>query len=243
MPDEQTGLVWPFRSVSLVWQRRLRVWHRRLAIIAAIQLLLWALSGTYFAFVDITMVRGEPHRLPPQTHAIDLAAFDFPITQTSQLTVQPRLSGELVVGIVDERTSATNWMTIRGVPVLPLTREQVIALVQAKTDIAVDEAEWVTTASEAAEYRGRELPLWQTFKVSEPSLAVYVDPRSGDITAIRNTAWRIWDFLWMLHIMDYDDRADIGTWLLKLFSVLALLTALAGIVLYALIPWRRRESS
>ncbi len=90
---------------------------------------------------------------------------------------------------------------------------------------------------------GANYPLWRTFKVSEPSLAVYVDPRSGDITAIRNTAWRIWDFLWMLHIMDYDDRADIGTWLLKLFSVLALLTALAGIVLYTLIPWRRRESS
>ena len=42
----------------------------------------------------------------------------------------------------------------------------------------------------------------------------------------------------MLHIMDYDDRDDIGTWLLKLFSLLALLTAIAGIVLYALIPRR-----
>ena len=243
MADEQTESVWPYRPVSLVWQRRLRLWHRRLALITAVQLLLWTISGAYFAFVDISMVRGEPHRLPPRTQAIDLAAFDFPITATSQLIIKPRLSGELVVGVEDERTSLTTWMTARGAPVLPLTREQVISLVQVKTDIAVDEAEWVTTTSEAAEYRGRELPLWRTFKVSEPSLAVYVDPRSGDITAIRNNAWRIWDFLWMLHIMDYDDRADIGTWLLKLFSVLALLTALAGIVLYTLIPWRRRESS
>jgi hypothetical protein len=43
----------------------------------------------------------------------------------------------------------------------------------------------------------------------------------------------------MLHIMDYDDRDDIGTWLLKLFSVMALLTAIAGIALYVMIPWRR----
>ena len=57
---------------------------------------------------------------------------------------------------------------------------------------------------------------------------------------IVNTAWRAWDFLWMLHIMDYDDRDDIGTWLLKLFSVLALTTAIAGIALYALIPRRAR---
>ena len=38
--------------------------------------------------------------------------------------------------------------------------------------------------------------------------------------------------------MDYDDRDDIGTWLLKLFSLLALLTAIAGIILYGLIPRR-----
>jgi hypothetical protein len=82
--------------------------------------------------------------------------------------------------------------------------------------------------------------LWRAYNVGEPSLRVYVDPRSGDIAAIRNTAWRAWDFLWMLHIMDYDDRDDIGTWLLKLFSVLALTTAIAGIALYALIPRRAK---
>ena len=243
MADEQTESVWPYRPVSLVWQRRLRLWHRRLAVITAVQLLLWTISGAYFAFVDITMVRGEPHRLSSPTQAIDLSAFDFPITTTSQLIVTPRLNGELDVELVDDPTKVTVWLTTRGAPVEPLKSRQVISLVHNKTDVAVDKAEWVTTASEAAEYRGRDLPLWRTFKADEPSLAVYVDPRSGDITAIRNTAWRIWDFLWMLHIMDYDDRADIGTWLLKLFSVLALLTALAGIVLYALIPWRRRESS
>ena len=47
----------------------------------------------------------------------------------------------------------------------------------------------------------------------------------------------------MLHIMDYDDRDDIGTWLLKLFSLLALLTAIAGIVLYALIPGRAKSKA
>jgi uncharacterized iron-regulated membrane protein len=85
--------------------------------------------------------------------------------------------------------------------------------------------------------------LWLAYDVDEPSLRVYVDPRSGDIVAIRNTAWRAWDFLWMLHIMDYDDRDDIGTWLLKLFSLLALLTAIAGIVLYALIPGRAKSKA
>lgn len=231
------------RSSSLFWQRRLRVWHRRLAIITAVQLLLWTISGVYFAFIDIKEVRGEPHRLALPTQTIDLSQFDFPITETSQLTVKPRLKDELVIGIVDSETGITDWRTPQGVPVQPLTSEQAISVVWDKTDIAADVTEWVTTASEAAEYRGRQLPLWRAYDVDEPALRVYVDPRSGDIVAIRNTAWRAWDFLWMLHIMDYDDRDDIGTWLLKLFSLLALLTAIAGIVLYALIPRRTNSKA
>ena len=230
---------WPYRIVSLAWQRRLRVWHRRLAVVTAIQLLLWTLSGIYFAFVDITMVRGEPHRLAPSTQSIDLATFDFPVASTSQILIKPRLPGELVLGVTDPQSGLTEWLDPDGQPVTPLTSEQAISAVSSKTDITVDVTEWVTTAAEAAEYRGRQLPLWRAYSAENPSLRVYVDPRSGDIVAIRNLAWRAWDFLWMLHIMDYDDRDDIGTWLLKLFSVMALLTAIAGIALYVMIPWRR----
>ena len=235
----ETESKWPYRIASLAWQRRLRVWHRRLAIVTAIQLLLWTVSGIYFAFVDITMVRGEPHRLTPATQSIDLAKFDFPVTATSQVLIKPRLPGELVVGVSDPKSGLTEWLGPDGQPVAPLTSEQAISAVSTKTDITVDVTEWVTTAAEAAEYRGRQLPLWRAYSAENPSLRVYVDPRSGDIVAIRNLAWRAWDFLWMLHIMDYDDRDDIGTWLLKLFSVMALLTAIAGIALYAMIPWRR----
>ena len=242
MPESESAekaARWPYRAVSLPWQRRLRVWHRRLAVVTAIQLLLWTVSGIYFAFIDITMVRGEPHRLAPPTQSIDLAKFDFPVASTSQVLIKPRPPAELVVGVAAPESGLTEWLGSDGQPVTPLTSEQAISAVSSKTDITVDVTEWVTTAAEAAEYRGRQLPLWRAYNAENPSLRVYVDPRSGDIVAIRNLAWRAWDFLWMLHIMDYDDRDDIGTWLLKLFSVMALLTAIAGIALYAMIPWRR----
>jgi hypothetical protein len=185
------------------------------------------------------MVRGEPHLLAPQAQSVDLAKFDFPVASTSQILIKPRLLGELVLGVTDPESGLTEWLGPDGQPVRPLTAEQAISVVLSKTDITVDVAEWVTTAAQAAEYRGRQLPLWRAYSAENASLRVYVDPRSGDIVAIRNLAWRAWDFLWMLHIMDYDDRDDIGTWLLKLFSVMALFTAIAGIALYVMIPWRR----
>ena len=147
------------------------------------------MSGVYFAFIDI--MKFVVSHIASAADASDrLSQFDVPVIATSQLIVKPRLKGELVVGVVDSKTGETNWLTPQGVPVEPLTSEEAVSVVRDKTDIAADVTEWVTTASQAAEYRGRQLPLWRAYDVDEPSLRVYVDPRSGDIVAIRNTAWQ-----------------------------------------------------
>jgi hypothetical protein len=41
----------------------------------------------------------------------------------------------------------------------------------------------------------------------------------------------MFDFMWMLHIMDYDDRDDINNWWLVVLSFCALLFALSGAAL------------
>jgi len=55
---------------------------------------------------------------------------------------------------------------------------------------------------------------------------------SGEIVAIRSSSWRIWDFLWGLHIMDYIDRDNINNILIKIFSILALISSLSGVILF-----------
>ena len=55
---------------------------------------------------------------------------------------------------------------------------------------------------------------------------------SGEITAIRSDSWRTWDFLWGTHIMDYSERENIDNLLLKIFSLLALVSAMSGIILF-----------
>ena len=41
-----------------------RNFHRYLSIFVSIQLLLWTVSGIYFAYNKIELVRGEQYRLP-----------------------------------------------------------------------------------------------------------------------------------------------------------------------------------
>ena len=55
---------------------------------------------------------------------------------------------------------------------------------------------------------------------------------TGALVRIRNARWRVFDFLWMLHTMDYRGRDDINNLVLRAFSVLGLVTIASGFVLF-----------
>lgn len=216
----------------LTWQRRIRKWHNRIAVIGFLQLLAWTASGIYFAFTDIDSVRGEDYRVASPESSIDFASVNLNTTFDGKLTIQERLPGEIIIG------SNGRWLTAQGDPVRMLNQSEALGLGKAQTTLNLSVASLIESAEPASEFRGRALPLWQLVDTDKPSVIVYLDAYSGSVSAIRNDAWRIWDFLWSLHIMDYNTRDEIGTVLLKIFSVLTLFTAVLGIVLYLLIPRR-----
>ena len=78
------------------------------------------------------------------------------------------------------------------------------------------------------------MPLYKIETISEDSkeINVYIDPFSKEIVAVRSNQWRIWDFMWGIHIMDWNERDNIGNIFLKIFSILALISALSGIYLF-----------
>lgn len=115
----------------------------------------------------------------------------------------------------------------------PLSKEEAVRL--AKSNVVepalVEKVEYLTEAGSHHEYRGKPLPAWAvTFK--QPNCTVYISPELGTFQAIRHNQWRVFDFLWMLHTMDFQGRDNIGNMLLKTFSVLGLITVLSGFVLY-----------
>jgi hypothetical protein len=45
----------------------------------------------------------------------------------------------------------------------------------------------------------------------------------------RHRLWRWFDFLWTLHIMDYVEREDMNNGLLRVSTVLGVVTTLSGV--------------
>ena len=112
--------------------------------------------------------------------------------------------------------------------------QRALSIVSDKTFLSPIEVLEITEDQPGSEFRGRTLPLYKIEALNEEDekINVYLDPYSEKIVAIRSNQWRIWDFMWGIHIMDWNERDNIDNAFLKIFSILALLSALSGIYLF-----------
>ncbi|MDC1082071.1 PepSY domain-containing protein [Gammaproteobacteria bacterium] len=187
--------------------------HRYLSIFVSIQLLLWTISGIYFAYNKIELVRGEQYRLPKN--------------------VEYRIFDRLGISIIE--TTEYGEKSYKTYPdgnlIKPLTKEEAIKITAQKTTLNPLEVSLVTELYPGAEYRG-SLPVYKVKTDTKDDINVYVGYMTGDIGSIRSDSWRIWDLMWSLHIMDYRERDNINNILLQILSILALVTSISGITLF-----------
>tara|TARA_Y100000994_G_C15567297_1_gene390886 strand:+ start:80 stop:688 length:609 start_codon:yes stop_codon:yes gene_type:complete len=192
----------------------IRTFHRYLSIFVSIQLLLWTISGIYFAYNKIELVRGEQYRLP--------------------VDVEYRIFDRLGVSIIEKNDNGNKTYETYpdGAKVEPLTKDEALLIASKKTSLNPIDGILINETYKGAEFRGRDLPIFKVQTDTEDNINIYINPLTGDISAIRSDSWRLWDLFWALHIMDYQDRDNINNLLLKILSILALMTSISGIVLF-----------
>jgi hypothetical protein len=204
--------------------------HKYFSLLVSVQLLLWTVSGIYFSFNKIENVRGE-HLLkkvqPFDKTIIDAVSFN----DAKKITLVRRLD-EYVFAVVKEDT--TYYYNKDGSVVEKISFGLAKEIVLNKTFLKPLSITEIKEESDGAEYRGRPLPLYKISSSTKEDerMNVYMQPFSGEILAIRSDQWRMWDLMWGLHIMDWQERDNIGNIFLKIFSLFALVSALSGIFLF-----------
>lgn len=125
---------------------------------------------------------------------------------------------------------------LTGERLSPIGREKAIQIVLADFDpeCNVKSAELIHEVSSHSEYREKELPAWRVELDHESGTVIYVSANRGLVTARRNSQWRLFDFFWMLHTMDYQGRDNFNTWLLFIATLLGTLSMASGYWLW----WR-----
>ena len=215
-----------------------RSFHKYLSLAISIQLLLWTISGIYFAFNKIELIRGEQYLLEQEISDVSLDEMKNTFN-AKNLSILKRLD-QWIIKVEDG--AGVYYTDLNGNKLTSLTREQVKLAVKGQTSLTPVNVTRITSSSEGSEFRGRELPLFKVTTSSEDEINVYVDAVSGEVKAIRSDSWRWWDLLWSLHIMDYRERENIDNFLLKIFSILALISSLSGITLFFLELKKRNPS-
>lgn len=209
--------------------------HKWLALIIGLQVLIWMTSGLVMSALPIERVRGE--------HLVDRKA-QPPITGLSAvrplgdlLTTIPGPVEELTLRMHQGRLMAeakTNGRTLlfdpsTGVRMPQISKDQAAGIVRESWKGGGSPEIKVTQVEDLApEFRG-PLPAWQV--TIDDTTHVYVSGDTGRILAVRTSTWRVYDFLWGLHIMDWKEHDNFNNIWLVSFAASGLMFALTGLAL------------
>ena len=204
--------------------------HKYLSFFISLQLFLWTISGIYFAFNKIELVRGEQYRLT-ESFPVNFNEVNFSRSDVYQIKAIKRLD-EII--FVVNASKGTEYLNTLGTPVSKLSKSEVFEIVSSSSTLEPIDLEEISESSKGSEFRGRELPLYKVTSLNDKDkkINLYLNVFSGEITAVRSLQWRIWDLMWGFHIMDWQTRDKINNIFLKIFSILALVSSISGILLF-----------
>lgn len=211
--------------------------HKWIGLLIAAQVLFWTGSGLFMSIVPIETVRSE-HTIA-ETAPVTLDAGMLPAGIRFQKLEAVAPLGTPLVLVTDAGGAQFLLDPATGQQLPSFSAEEIISIARHAFRGEPGAPEAVLFDTEPGDYRG-SLPVWQVSMGDEGGTRLYVDPASGRIKARRSDVWRVYDFLWMLHIMDYDTRDDFNHPLLMVAAGSAFLFTITGIVLL-FYRFRRRD--
>jgi len=211
--------------------------HKWFGLVVGLQVLIWLISGLYMVVVDIDFIHGDPLvRNLQQTVAVadsptvSMALLRETYDTASVISLRTLMGKTFYTVEADENRYLIDPET--GEIISPLKQETAteIAKYHFEGDAPVINASLITS-NPPMEIQNRHLPLWRIDFDDRFTTSFYIDPYTGALVTRRHRYWRIFDFMWMMHIMDYDERADPHNLLLIVAQIAGLIFAISGLCL------------
>jgi Na+-transporting NADH:ubiquinone oxidoreductase subunit F len=214
----------------------LRKLHKWLGLVIGLQVIVWAVSGVMFAWLDHEGVDGTRSvrtveaavlspaivKAEPATWLGNYASQDVydirAISLADRWVWRVELRDRVELRAVEDGTSVKvdePWLRRLALGRYAGSGRLIAATLQTEPDIA----------SRASG------PVWQAQFDDPQRTALYFAADDGHFIAARTTSWRLYDFFWMLHTMDYIGRDNFNNPQVIAIGMATLWLSISGIFL------------
>ena len=216
-------------------QKTSRKFHKWLMLFIGAQFVIWSVTGAYMVFFDIHYIHGDTLVNNQQTKLPVNQALLSPQHLTSQYGDFEHLSLTMLLN------KPVYHLTVGDKPILvdAETGQQLSPIPQAIA-VQVAQAEYTGSGDVIAanlitdnppfELSARRLPAWQVDFDDFGAPSIYVSAVSGQVVTKRHQWWRLFDWMFRFHVMDYQD-SEVDNKLLLAVSILGLIATLLGAIL------------
>jgi uncharacterized iron-regulated membrane protein len=214
----------------------LRKLHKWLGLVIGLQVVLWAVSGLIFAWLDHDAVdaEGSVRAVEPTVLSSTMVKAE-PATWLGDYSPQDLYDVRAVL-LADRwvwRVELQDRVELRSVTDgarvnvdEPWLRR--LALERYAGSGRLSAATLQTEPDIASRASG---PVWQAQFDDSQRTALYFAADDGHFIAARTATWRLYDFFWMLHTMDYVGRDNFNNPLIITIGMATLWLSISGIVL------------
>ena len=214
--------------------RTLKKIHKWVGLLIGVQVFLWLLSGLVISLIDPVKVSGKqwasatssksqsidstrllsPVELPAE-HLEDALGVDLTMRHGKPVYLIRHADGESLLSASDGSLIVIDKADAERLAQQDFSGDGEI--VSSEQGMAPDQ-----------ETRRRKGVYWRVSFSDRASTAIYISASTGTILERRNTYWRVRDFFWMLHIMDYPGRENFNNPLIISIALIAIWLGLSG---------------
>ena len=225
--------------------RFLRQFHKWLGLIVGIQLFLWTVSGLMFAWLDHHEVMAEHSVRAPGSVALQAGEMiadpsswlrEYGTADVNEVRLGTLLDQWVwrveVAGRLELRQAADGKLLV-----LDSTFVERLARSHYEGDGNLQKVTFHAAPTLEARNAGA---VWEAAFDDAQKTTLYFSASDGRLVAARNSTWRLFDFFWMLHTMDYVGRDNFNNPLVITVGMAALWLSLSGLILLFR-SFRRRD--
>jgi hypothetical protein len=228
--------------------RLARTLHKWTALIVGLQVLLWLVSGLVMTVLDERKVSGaitaafehDIELLPAQSTIVEPAVVLGSGSRVATEIELQRHTGKWVWR-VQFATNVQLFDAANGSPIR--IDDNFVRAAAAAGYSGTGKLRAVTLLHEAnVEVRGHSMPVWKVEFDDSQRTRFYLSADEGRILERRNDTWRLFDFFWMLHTMDYVGRDNFNNPWVILVAFASVWLAVSGVILLvkSFAPRRKR---